>query len=361
MARVGICRQGEASKKRTRAAITTAPEVEPEPASVTPAPSQKESAMPQLKIDHWHPFAELFPLLTGEEWESFCASIRRSRGNREPVIYRRLPDGRFQGIDGRNRYRACEETGQRCRMEEAADLETEEEVRQYIIDKNLRRRHMTAEQRRPFVADLKEEGKSNRAIAAALNVSEATVRNDLKVSGAQGCAPEKVTGTDGKTYPATLPKQPAPTPPRQPGDSILPELRLKVLPRRWAEVERLTQVQQAALLARLREAMGFDRALAEVVVQVSGADESGHCPICGCAFEDPKELTHQCPPGFAVKPTPARPEQLVFDWPAYDAAFGIIEDQVDLLARVTPGPAGAKLGALLAEVRQLVNELAGRE
>jgi len=32
------------------------------------------------------------------------------------------------------------------------------------------------------------------------------------------------------------------------------------------------------------------------------SDEDGHCTRCGCPFEDPRELTHECPPGFIDAP-----------------------------------------------------------
>lgn len=59
--------------------------------------------------------------------------------------------------------------------------------------------------RRELALTLVGNGVSRRAAAKALGVSEGTVRNDL--SGAQNYAPERVLGTDGKTYPA-LPAPP---------------------------------------------------------------------------------------------------------------------------------------------------------
>lgn len=52
-----------------------------------------------------HPAAELFPLLSGAEYESFKADIA-ANGLIEPIV---LCDGKI--LDGRNRYRACEELG----------------------------------------------------------------------------------------------------------------------------------------------------------------------------------------------------------------------------------------------------------
>jgi hypothetical protein len=33
-----------------------------------------------------------------------------------------------------------------------------------------------------------------------------------------------------------------------------------------------------------------------------GADEDGCCTTCGLEFEDPRELAHECPPGFTTPP-----------------------------------------------------------
>ena len=52
-----------------------------------------------------HPAAELFPLLTGKEFEAFKADIAE-RGLIEPIW---LCDGKI--LDGRNRYRACVDVG----------------------------------------------------------------------------------------------------------------------------------------------------------------------------------------------------------------------------------------------------------
>lgn len=52
-----------------------------------------------------HPAAELFPLLSGDEYESFKADIAE-RGLIEPIW---LCEGKI--LDGRNRYRACNELG----------------------------------------------------------------------------------------------------------------------------------------------------------------------------------------------------------------------------------------------------------
>lgn len=127
----------------------------------------------------WHPFAEKFPLIQGEEWESFKASIRKTRGNTVAIIYRITTDGEKQGIDGRNRFLACEELCIKPRMEE--EIIDDDEVRDYILARNVHRRHMSIELRREIVAELHDEGKSIREIAETIGTSKSTVERDLSV------------------------------------------------------------------------------------------------------------------------------------------------------------------------------------
>lgn len=153
----------------------------------------------------FHPFAMRFPLLDGEEWESFKASIRRTRGNKVPVIFR-MVDGQRQGIDGRNRFRACEELGLKCRMEE--EVIDDAEVKEFIIAHNVTRRHMTKEVRQAIVTELREDGKSVRDIAATVGVSHMTIARDLEdapvvtnvTPETEPEAQKKVRGRDGKSY-----------------------------------------------------------------------------------------------------------------------------------------------------------------
>jgi transposase-like protein len=127
----------------------------------------------------FHPFAEKFPLLEGDEWEAFKESIRQTNGPEQPVLYR-LVEGKQQGIDGRNRNKACEELGIPCRFEEIT-LE-DDDVKAYIIRRNIRRRHMSKELRQEIILELHEDGKSTRQIAETLGVSNATVSRDLNES-----------------------------------------------------------------------------------------------------------------------------------------------------------------------------------
>lgn len=69
---------------------------------------------------------------------------------------------------------------------------------------------LTRTERPEAVADLRRQGMSTRQIGTALGVAQTQVQRDLAQVNTNG-SPDKVTGADGKTYPATKP-QPAPAP-----------------------------------------------------------------------------------------------------------------------------------------------------
>ena len=89
----------------------------------------------------FHPHADLFPLLEGDELQALADDIKE-HGQRQPIV---MHEGKI--LDGRNRYLAC-------RM-----AETEPEFVDYdgtdalgfVVSLNWRRRHLSASQR-AFVA-----------------------------------------------------------------------------------------------------------------------------------------------------------------------------------------------------------------
>jgi ParB-like chromosome segregation protein Spo0J len=91
-----------------------------------------------------HPLANLFPLLEGSEFEELVADIK-ANGLVEPIVI-------FEDkiLDGRNRYRACLAAG----VEPAFRPFMGDDPLAYIISLNLRRRHLTAEQKRELIAGL---------------------------------------------------------------------------------------------------------------------------------------------------------------------------------------------------------------
>ena len=130
----------------------------------------------------FHPLANIFPLLDGDEFQSLADDIRE-HGLRESIW---LYDGQI--LDGRNRYRACAIAG------------VDADFRQYngddplafVISLNLKRRHLNESQRAMVAAKIAnaEHGGDRRSDQAAnlplvsqsgaaemLNVSERSVRS----------------------------------------------------------------------------------------------------------------------------------------------------------------------------------------
>jgi hypothetical protein len=174
----------------------------------------------------FHPYAETYPLLEGEEYETFKNDIA-DRGVREPVKFR-IVNGKKQGLDGRNRLRACAELGISC-PEEKVSVE-DAEVETYIDSLNLHRRHLTREERQERVLRMRERGHSLRHIAAAVGASPATVLKDITdaeaSAGVQFQTPENgqpstmssktIAGRDGKTYSRKKKRKPSVHKPPQP-------------------------------------------------------------------------------------------------------------------------------------------------
>jgi ParB-like chromosome segregation protein Spo0J len=138
-------------------------------------------------VVEFHELANIFPLIEGRDFDDLVESIR-ANGQREgsPII---LFEGKI--LDGRNRYRACKAAGVTPQGE---DFEgTYEDARQFVIDMNLRRRHLDTGQRAMAAAKLATLGDGQRQVgkfanvptqaeaAERLNVSERSVRDAVKV------------------------------------------------------------------------------------------------------------------------------------------------------------------------------------
>jgi N6-adenosine-specific RNA methylase IME4 len=95
-----------------------------------------------------HPFAGLFDLLSARELGDLSENIA-AHGQREPVMIHRN-----MLLDGRNRYRACRLKGLPVRYEQFSG--TNDEALDYVISKNVYRRHLSSSQRALAMASYEE-------------------------------------------------------------------------------------------------------------------------------------------------------------------------------------------------------------
>jgi len=156
---------------------------------------------------------QVLPPLSDEDFAALKADID-ARGVLVPVEYDE--DGNV--LDGHHRLRACEELGLTAWPRLIRKGLSEPEKMHHARQLNLARRHMTKDQRQALWADLRAEGMSYRQIAEVDGtVSKNTVQRDL--SGVPNGTPDdKITGKDGKSYPARQPMRTAFVDPTPSGD-----------------------------------------------------------------------------------------------------------------------------------------------
>jgi N6-adenosine-specific RNA methylase IME4/ParB-like chromosome segregation protein Spo0J len=133
----------------------------------------------------YHEVSSLFPLLEGADYEALKADIAQN-GLLEPIWLH--PDGSI--IDGRNRYRACIETGTEPRFR---TWNGEGSLVAFVLSLNLHRRHLDESQRAMVAAriasmpqgartDLAPIGAASQPEAAkAVNVGRRSVQRAQKV------------------------------------------------------------------------------------------------------------------------------------------------------------------------------------
>ena len=124
-----------------------------------------------------HPLALLLPEMSAGEFVELRESIR-SNGQREPITLHW--DGRL--IDGRHREKVCDELGLpvASRVFEGADSD----ILAFVLDANLRRRHLSESQRAMVAAKLEttSHGGVRRGVQdASLHLDRATVARALNV------------------------------------------------------------------------------------------------------------------------------------------------------------------------------------
>jgi hypothetical protein len=123
----------------------------------------------------FHPYAELFPRMTNPEFEGLCGDIAR-KGLLEDII-------RYEGkiLEGRERYVACERKKVPPRFREYAG-ECGSPL-EFVVSKNLHRRHLTEGQRALVAARLRphfQEEARQRQLATLKKGSQSPVTPSLE-------------------------------------------------------------------------------------------------------------------------------------------------------------------------------------
>jgi ParB-like chromosome segregation protein Spo0J len=167
--------------------------------SINSEHTRKQTANQALEF---HPLADIFPLMKGTEFDELVADIK-AHGLREEIV---LYDGMV--LDGRNRYRACLAAGWEPHAIEAMSWDGDsliDDPAAYVISANIRRRHLKAEERIRFLAEIvaRAPEKSDRQHAKE-NVDHKTVAKAQAVGEDVGTIPhvEKRTDTKGRKQPA---------------------------------------------------------------------------------------------------------------------------------------------------------------
>jgi len=114
-------------------------------------------------MKEFHPIAELFPLMTGAEFESLKSDIAEN-GLRQAIWLH--TDGRI--VDGRNRYRACTELGIEP---EYRTWNGEGSLVTFVVSLNLHRRHLNSSQRAVVTVDILPEARERQLATLKQNTS----------------------------------------------------------------------------------------------------------------------------------------------------------------------------------------------
>jgi N6-adenosine-specific RNA methylase IME4 len=124
-----------------------------------------------------HPFADLLPPMTEAEYVELRESIR-ANGQREPItLYRGLI------LDGRNRARACGEI--RRKVATKPFKGTDAEALAYVLDLNVKRRHLTEGQKAMLaveIANMRQGERTDLASQEARLISQVDAARRVGVS-----------------------------------------------------------------------------------------------------------------------------------------------------------------------------------
>jgi hypothetical protein len=138
----------------------------------------------------FHPFAAKFPLMKGRDFDELVKDIG-TNGLRHPIIQH---EGQI--LDGRNRYRACLNSG----VAPIFHTFSGDDPFAFVISANIHRRHLTPKQKRDVIAELLKQNpeRSNLATAKAAKADDKTVDSVRKELVSRSEIPNVETRTDTK-------------------------------------------------------------------------------------------------------------------------------------------------------------------
>lgn len=137
-----------------------------------------------------YPYASIFDMMKGEEFEALVEDIRQ-HGQSDPIVIGYLDEGLSREpviLDGRNRLRACEVLGVEPTFR-TEDMLEPHEFADWIVSKNIRRRHLEKGQ----LAFLAAEGLAVEAEFAKAR-RKATQNNDAGRAEVVNLPPQAKTG-----------------------------------------------------------------------------------------------------------------------------------------------------------------------
>jgi hypothetical protein len=206
------------------------------PARAAAQDAARRAAAPQAEVNMgWrnvlkvHPACELFPPLPPDELRELGNDIKKNRLQERAKVMRQGDN--FVLVDGRSRLDAIEAVGLPIKVFERNTpnkkffevVEVDDPIA-FVISANIRRRHLTPEQKRELIGNLlkADPTKSNRQIAELTKTSHPTVASERAKGEAAGDVEKVSTSTDTmgrkqptrRSRPSAPPSDaPAPAPP----------------------------------------------------------------------------------------------------------------------------------------------------
>lgn len=155
-------------------------------------------------ISYALPFANLLPHHPANELAALREHIK-THGVHIPVLVGVTPPHGRIVIDGATRSRIAEELGLEVRIDDYGEV-TDELALSLALALNAHRRHLDRAERDRAIMQLRESGKSVRAIAALTGISRSTVSDRLLATREESDpeepaeGPRRIVGLDGQHY-----------------------------------------------------------------------------------------------------------------------------------------------------------------